>query len=100
MSGRAMGFIETFGYGAAIAAADAALKAAAVNIVRLEVTIGSGGSMSTTVFLRGEVAAIQASVEAAIEAASRTGRVVSSNIIPNMDQKAELGMYHGGLSGN
>lgn len=97
MTDNAMGFIETFGYGAAIAAADAALKAAAVNILRIESTIGSGGSLGVTVFLRGEVAAVKASVEAGVDAVNRIGKVVSSNVIPNLDQKVHKGMYHGRL---
>jgi microcompartment protein CcmL/EutN len=97
MSSSAMGFIETFGYGTAIAAADAALKSATVSIVKIEPTIGSGGSLGVTVFLRGEVAAVKASVEAGVEAASRIGKVVSSNVIPNLDPKVHMGMYHGKL---
>lgn len=97
MSSSAMGFIETFGYGTAIAAADAALKSAAVRIVKIEPTIGSGGSLGVTVFLRGEVAAVKASVEAGVDAANRIGKVVSHNVIPNLDSKVNMGMYHGKL---
>lgn len=93
----AMGFIETFGYGTAIAAADAALKAASVHLLRIEPTIGSGGSLGVTIFLKGEVAAVKAAVEAGNEAAGRIGRVVSVNVIPNMDAKVHAGMYHGKL---
>jgi microcompartment protein CcmL/EutN len=96
----AMGFIETFGYGTAIAAADAALKAAVVHIIRIEPTIGSGGSLGVTIFLKGEVAAVKAAVEAGNEAAGRIGKVVSVNVIPNMDSKVYCGMYHGNLSEN
>lgn len=94
----AMGFIETFGYGTAIAAADAALKAALVHIIRIEATIGSGGSLGVTVFLKGEVAAVKAAVEAGNAAACRVGKVVSTNVIPNMDTKVYEGMYHGKLT--
>lgn len=93
----AIGLIETFGYGTAIIAADAALKAAGVHIIRLEPTIGSGGSLGVTIFLRGEVSAVTAAVEVGKEAASRVGKVVSSNIMPNMDDKVHMGMYHGRL---
>lgn len=89
-----MGFIETFGYGTALMAADAALKAAAVEILRIENTIGSGGSLGVTIFLRGEVAAVKAAVEAGTNAAIGVGKVVSSNVIPNLDNKVRAGMYH------
>ncbi len=94
MQGNAMGFIETFGYGTAVMAADAALKAAAVEILRIENTIGSGGSLGVTVFLRGEVAAVRAALDAGKQAAEEVGRVVAGNVIPNLDDKVRKGMYH------
>ena len=94
MQGNAMGFIETFGYGTAVMAVDAALKAAAVEILRIENTIGSGGSLGVTVFLRGEVAAVRAALDAGKQAAEEVGRVVAGNVIPNLDDKVRKGMYH------
>ena len=94
MQGNAMGFIETFGYGTAVMAADAALKAAAVEILRIENTIGSGGSLGVTVFMRGEVAAVRAALDAGKQAAEEVGRVVAGNVIPNLDDKVRKGMYH------
>ena len=94
MQGNAMGFIETFGYGTAVMAADAALKAAAVEILRIENPIGSGGSLGVTVFLRGEVAAVRAALDAGKQAAEEVGRVVAGNVIPNLDDKVRKGMYH------
>lgn len=94
MQKNAMGFIETFGYGTAVMAADAALKAAAVEILRIENTIGSGGSLGVTIFLRGEVAAVKAAIEAGKHAAQEVGKVVASNVIPNLDNKVRRGMYH------
>ncbi len=89
-----MGFIETFGYGTAVMAADAALKAATVSILRIENTIGSGGSLGVTIFLQGEVAAVKAAIEAGTGAAEEVGTVVASNVIPNLDNKVRQGMYH------
>lgn len=94
MQEHAMGFVETFGYGTAVMAADAALKAAAVEILRIENTIGSGGSLGVTVFLGGEVAAVKAAVEAGCSAAENVGKVVASNVIANLDDKVRKGMYH------
>ena len=94
MQENAMGFIETFGYGTAVMAADAALKAAAVEILRIENTIGSGGSLGVTIFLRGEVAAVKAAIETGKQAAQEVGKVVASNVIANLDNKVRQGMYH------
>ncbi len=96
-NGHALGLIETAGYGAAIFAADAALKAAAVRVVRLEPTIGSGGSLGVTVFLRGEVAAVHAAVSAGQAEANRVGRAVSADVIPSLDPNVQTGMFHGTL---
>ncbi len=97
MQENAMGFIETFGYGTAIMAADAALKAAAVEILRIENTIGSGGSLGVTIFLGGEVAAVKAAIEAGTQGAQEVGKVVASNVIPNLDSKVRKGMYHNNI---
>ena len=97
MKSTAMGFIETFGYGTALQAADAALKTANVKILRIEPVIGSGGSLGVTVFLGGDVAAIKAAVDAGTEAAGRIGKVVASNVIPNLDTKVRVGMYHNNI---
>ncbi len=93
----ALGMIETFGLGSAITAADAALKAANVSIRRIEQTIGSGGSLGTTVFISGEVAAVRSAIDAGDVEASRVGKVVSTDIIPRLDGKVLSGMYHGEL---
>lgn len=95
--GEAIGFIETFGYGTAIIVADAALKAAAVSILRIEATIGSGGSLGVTVYVKGEVAAVQAAVDAGCAQGSKDGRIVAFNVIPNMDKKVYSGMFHNKL---
>lgn len=93
----ALGMIETFGLGCAITGADAALKAANVSVRRIEQTIGSGGSLGTTVFLSGEVAAVRAAIDAADAAASQVGKVVSKDVIARLDEKVLSGMYHGEL---
>lgn len=93
----ALGMIETYGLGCAITGADAALKAADVSVRRIEQTIGSGGSLGTTVFLSGEVAAVKASIDAARAEASRVGKVVSTDVIPRLDDKVLSGMYGGTL---
>lgn len=93
----ALGLIETMGYGVAITATDAALKAAHVTVVKLEECIGSGGSLGVTVYLKGEVAAVQAAVDAGVEAAKKIGKVVAVHVIANLDEKVKTGMFHSTL---
>jgi microcompartment protein CcmL/EutN len=70
--------IETRGYVPALAAADAMVKAANVEIVaRNEV---GGGLVSVVV--KGDVGAVKAATEAGSEAANQIGEVVSVHVIP------------------
>lgn len=77
--GKALGFVETRGLVAAIEAADAALKAAAVHLLELKF-VGSG---LVSVVLQGEVAAVQSAVNAGEMAARQVGELISINVIPN-----------------
>jgi ethanolamine utilization protein EutM len=74
----ALGMIETKGYVAALAAADAMVKAANVVIVGKEY-IGAG---YVTVMVRGDVGAVKAATEAGAETASTVGELVSVHVIP------------------
>ena len=78
MSGQALGMIETKGLVAQFEATDAMLKAANVELVGWE-KVGSG---HVAVFIRGEVAAVKASVEAGATAAAAIGEVVAVHVIP------------------
>jgi ethanolamine utilization protein EutM len=77
--------IETKGLVCLIEAADAALKAANVNMVGWE-KVGSG---LVTVFLVGDVAAVKAAVDAGASAAGKIGEVISVQVIPRPHE--ELG---------
>ena len=77
----ALGMIETRGLVGAVEAADAMAKAADVRLVAMEVTVGA----LVTVQAVGEVAAVQAAVEAGRRAAERVGEVVSVHVIPRPD---------------
>lgn len=78
MASQAIGMIETRGYVPALAAADAMVKAANVEIVaRKEV---GGGLVSVVV--KGDVGAVKAATEAGSEAANQIGEVVSVHVIP------------------
>jgi carbon dioxide concentrating mechanism protein CcmO len=75
----ALGMIETIGYTAMVEAADAAVKAANTEIVA-RLWIGSGYAI---VLMRGDVAAVKASVDAGTAAGARLGKIVASHVIPS-----------------
>jgi ethanolamine utilization protein EutM len=70
--------IETKGLVSQFEATDAMLKAANVELVGWE-KIGSG---NVCVFIRGDVAAVKAAVEAGATSASSIGEVVAVHVIP------------------
>lgn len=78
MDQEALGLIETQGLVASIEAADAMVKAANVKLIGQE-KIGHG---LVTVMVRGDVGAVNASVEAGVSAAENIGEVLSSYVIP------------------
>ncbi len=86
---RALGLVETRGLVAALEAADAMLKAANVVCVGKEVT----DAAMVTIKVVGEVGAVKAAVEAGSAAARRVGELVSTHIIPRLDEQAELVGY-------
>ncbi len=73
----ALGFIETRGFTAVAAAADAAGKAADVHIIAKE-KLGGG---FITIVLEGDVAAVKAATESAADAARELGEVIAINVI-------------------
>lgn len=78
MAGQAIGMIETRGLTAQFEATDAMLKAANVELLGWE-KVGSG---FVSVFVRGDVAAVKAAVEAGATAASAIGEVIAVHVIP------------------
>ncbi|HNM98540.1 MAG TPA: BMC domain-containing protein [Marmoricola sp.] len=87
MSSNAIGMIETRGYVAALAAADAMVKAANVTIVSRD-EVGAG---LVSVTIVGDVGAVKAATEAGAETAGATGELVSVHVIPR--PHAELGKH-------
>ena len=83
----AIGLIETKGYVAALAAADAMVKAANVTIVGRE-QVGDG---LVAVIINGDVGAVEAATEAGAEAAAAIGELVSVDVIPR--PHADLGKH-------
>ena len=78
MAENALGMIETKGYVAALAAADAMVKAANVSIIARE-EVGDG---LVSVVIQGDVGAVKAATEAGAETASTVGEIVSVHVIP------------------
>ncbi len=78
MALKALGMVETRGLVALIEASDAMCKAAAVELVGWD-KVGSG---MVTAFVRGDVAAVKAAVDAGAAAAAKVGEVVSVHVIP------------------
>jgi ethanolamine utilization protein EutM len=83
----ALGMIETKGYVAALAAADAMVKAANVTIVSRQ-QVGDG---LVAVVVRGDVGAAKAATEAGAETASTVGELISAHVIPR--PHADLDKY-------
>lgn len=74
----ALGQVETIGLPPAIAAADAAVKSADVQLIGYELARGGG---KVTIKVVGQVGAVRAAVSAAKAAATRIGMVATSSII-------------------
>lgn len=76
--GQAIGMIETVGMVPAIYGADFMLKAADVALISYE----NIGSTLVTVIVKGDVAAVEAAVEAGAKAAAAVGKLTASHVIP------------------
>jgi ethanolamine utilization protein EutM len=87
MPSNAIGMIETKGYVAALAAADAMVKAANVAITDRQ-QVGDG---LVAVIVTGEVGAVKAATEAGAESASQVGELISVHVIPR--PHSELGAH-------
>ena len=82
MANQAIGMIETKGYVAALAAADAMVKAANVTITGRE-EVGDG---LVAVVINGDVGAVKAATEAGAETANQVDELVSVHVIPRPHQ--------------
>lgn len=85
----ALGLIESIGLTTAITALDAASKAADVRLVGFDKVIGVNKLVSVTIQIAGEVAAVNAAVEAGVAAAERVGNVVASHVIPRPHEEVD-----------
>ena len=75
----ALGLIETVGLAAAVEAADAAVKAANIQLIGYELSKGGG---LVLVKFTGDVGAVKAAVDAAKAAAAKVSKVQSTHVIP------------------
>jgi microcompartment protein CcmL/EutN len=84
MSGNvySLGMIETFGFPALVAAADAAAKAADVRVVTYE---GADAGI-VTIYMIGDVSSVQAAVAIGAAEAKRVGRLLHAHVIARPDQ--------------
>ena len=82
---KALGLIETKGMVGAIVAADIALKTAQVELINKECVKGG----LVCIEFEGDVAAVKASVEAAVTAIKDMGIYIGSHVIPRPDDSVE-----------
>jgi microcompartment protein CcmL/EutN len=78
----AIGFIETQGFTAVIEAIDTACKAANVEVLGRE-KLGGG---YITVMIKGDVAAVNAAIEAGIAKVDGLGKLIAAHVIPRPSQ--------------
>jgi len=79
------GFIEIIGYVPAVAAANAMIKAAEVQLMGMEVI---GGAM-VTVAVKGEIGAIRTAIDAGAEAAKNYGQLHCAQVIARPKKDAQ-----------
>ena len=96
MASEALGLLEVKGLVALMEGTDAMLKSANVEIIGWD----KAGSGMVTVFVKGDVAAVKAAVDAGAEAAGRVGEVIAAHVIarPHPDLLAGFGAGGGGSS--
>ena len=77
----ALGIIESFSVASLIEAADAAVKAARVQLIEIRLAMALGGK--AFVSMTGEVAAVRAAVESGAAVCSQRGLLTNKVVIPN-----------------
>ena len=85
VDGAALGVVETFSVAACIEAADAAVKAAAVDLIEVRIAMGLGGK--AFFLLAGDVGPVKASVDAGAAMAGSRGMLVRHVVIPSLAQQ-------------
>lgn len=86
MTGESLGMIEVKGFLGAVVAADAALKAAEVDMRDFRVTRGG----LVTVLVTGDVAAVNAGIDAGVASIEQFDCLISEHVIARMDGQTDL----------
>jgi microcompartment protein CcmL/EutN len=76
----ALGIVESFSVASLIEGADAAVKAANVQLIEIRLAMALGGKAFVT--LTGDVAAVEAAVDAAAQVVGQKGLLVNKVVIP------------------
>jgi microcompartment protein CcmL/EutN len=77
----ALGIVESFSVASLIEGADAAVKAANVELIEIRLAMALGGKAFVT--LTGNVAAVQSAVEAGAQVVGQKGMLVNKVVIPS-----------------
>jgi len=77
---QALGIVESFSVASLIEAADAAAKAASIQLIEIRLAMALGGK--AFVSMTGEVSAVQAAVDAASAVVAEKGLLVNAVVIP------------------
>ena len=77
----ALGIVESFSVAALIEGADAAAKAAAVELIEIRLAMALGGKAFVT--MTGDVAAVEAAVDAGARIVGQKGMLVNKVVIPH-----------------
>lgn len=91
----AIGIVEMFGFVTAITAADAAAKAAEVKIIAIDSNKPANAEsvdvpLIMAVKMQGDVSAVRAAVEAAVNAANTVSGVICSHVISGPTDDTQL----------
>lgn len=87
----ALGIIETYSVASGIRSADAAVKAASVDLIEIRLSRGMGGKSYIT--LTGTVGAVEAAVTAGCETAREEGLLAGHSVIPSPHEDLKRLMY-------
>jgi len=94
---KALGMIEVYSFSTAVAAADAAAKAADVSIIAFDrnrpISPDVPAPLVMEIKMEGNVSAVRAGVDAAVEFAKREGKYIVSHVIANPDKDTEKMAY-------
>ncbi len=103
--GKSVGMVEVYGLVAAFAACDAGCKAASVTVEVFDKNKPANADalpvpLLVVVKFRGSVDAVNAAVEAALDAAARVSGVVSHHVIANVEEDTEKMLKLSGFDKN